>query len=337
MRYINIVMAAVLVLGAADIARAGNDLKIGSSGAQELRIPVGSRGTALGGSTVALAYGLDALYWNPAGAAVITGTDFLVSRRKYIANIDVNYFAAARRIGDAGVLGFTAKILSMGDELITSVDAPDGDGRTFSSSFSVIGLSYARTLTDRVGVGINGNVIYEKIADQTATGVAVDIGFRYDPGWNNLSFGGVFKNLGPRMRYDGPGFEYLTHTGGDPNSLPHTTRTRSASFELPSYMQLGAAYKLSQRGKSAATVSYTFQSNYFAQDEHRFGAEYGFDNKFFLRGGYSGSSQDDYLFGLSLGAGMAIKLGDATMHLDYAWSQSQFFDDSQYFTLQMGF
>ncbi len=318
-------------------ASAGGDLKIGSSGAQYLRIPVGSRGSAMGGSAVAFSEGVDALYWNPAGASTLTNTDLLLSRHQYIADINVDYFAAARPIGELGVMGVTAKVLSMGDEMITTTQSPDGTGETYSSSFAVVGLSFARTLTDRVAIGVNANLLYEKIAQQTASGIAVDVGFRYTPGWNNLTFGGVIKNLGPKMKYDGPGFDLNTPTGTDPNSLPHGTRSQSTAFEIPSYVQLGGAYKAIDAQKSIVNVTGTFQSNNFSQDEWRAGAEYSFDKKFFLRGGYVYSSQKDYLFGPTFGAGLSLNLGSTTLNLDYAWSQSDMFDNDQYFTLQLGF
>jgi hypothetical protein len=318
-------------------ASAGGDLKIGTSGAQYLRIPVGSRYSAMGGSAVAFADGVDAFFWNPAGASTLTGTDLLLSRHQYIADINVDYIAAARPIGDLGVLGVTAKILSMGDELVTTTAHPDGTGETYSSSFSVVGISYARTLTDRVAIGVNASLLYESIAQQSATGVAIDVGFRYTPGWHDLTFGGVIKNLGPKMRYDGPGFDLNTPTGTDPNSLPHGTRSESATFEIPSYVQFGGAYKALDAQKSVLNVTGTFQSNNFSQDEWRAGAEYAFDETFFVRGGYTYAKQKDYLFGPSFGAGLKFNIGSTRVNLDYAWSQSDFFSDDQYFTLQLGF
>lgn len=332
-----ILAAALVMLLLASTAHAGGDLKIGSAGAQHLRIPIGSRGTAMGGSTVANSYGLDAIYWNPAGASSIEGTEVMWSNRQYIADIDINYFAGARRVGDFGVLGFNAKITSMDDEIVRTVDFPAGTGATFSSSFAVVGATFARTLTDRVSMGVNGNIIYEKIAEQTGMGAAFDIGFSYDPGWQNLKFGAVIKNLGPKMRYDGPGFDLDTETGDDPNSLPHTTRSRSSSFEIPSYVQLGAAYKVMQQAKNSVDLSGTFQSNNFSEDEWRVGGEYAYDGKLFLRGGYTASRQEDYLFGASFGAGVVFNVGDSRWQFDYAWSQSEFFDDSQYLTFQVGF
>jgi len=337
MRLLKTILALAILMCWVTGAEAGDDLKIGSAGAQELRIPVGSRGTAMGGSAVAYTTGIDAIYWNPAGASNIQGVDLMFSRRKYIADIDVDYIAAARQMGDFGVMALTAKILSMDDELVTTVDAPDGTGETFGSSFSIVGVSYSRRFTDRVSLGINGNVIYEKIADQTASGVAFDVGFRYDPQWNNMTFGAVVKNLGPKMSFGGPGFDLDTETGNNPNSLEHNARSQSASFEIPSYFQLGAAYKMVDQDKSVVNLTGTFQSNNFAQDEWRVGGEYAFDETFFVRGGYTYSDQDDYLFGATFGAGLVFEIGESMLHFDYAWSESEFFDNNQYFTLQFEF
>ncbi|HDS00487.1 MAG TPA: hypothetical protein ENO07_00575, partial [candidate division Zixibacteria bacterium] len=84
---------------------AGGDERIGTSGAQELRIPVGSRMSALAGAGVAEAVGAEALYWNPAGVAYYDGTEVMFTHLQYFADIDVNYFAATTAIEDFGSIG----------------------------------------------------------------------------------------------------------------------------------------------------------------------------------------------------------------------------------------
>lgn len=61
-----IFLFAALALIAQD-ARAGDESRIGTAAAQELRIPIGSRGTALGGAILAHVKGAEALQWNPSG------------------------------------------------------------------------------------------------------------------------------------------------------------------------------------------------------------------------------------------------------------------------------
>ena len=47
-----------------DISFAGSGKRIGTAGALELLIPVGSKGAALNGANQALSSCLDAIYWN---------------------------------------------------------------------------------------------------------------------------------------------------------------------------------------------------------------------------------------------------------------------------------
>ena len=78
------VLLAGLVLEITNtIAYAGSRKRRGTSGANELLIPVGSAATALGGANQALVYGVDAIYWNPAGIARSSAnSEMMFSRHK---------------------------------------------------------------------------------------------------------------------------------------------------------------------------------------------------------------------------------------------------------------
>jgi hypothetical protein len=99
------------------------------------------------------------------------------------------------------------------------------------------------------------------------------------------------------------------------------------------------------RGRSNATVFGTFQGNNFSTDEYRVGGEYRLGEHVALRGGYVGQlalneadRQQDYLSNFTYGAGINFKLGDRPMTLDWAGtSVSQFFNDTQQFTLGVAF
>jgi len=103
-------LLALVVLAAAPAWGAADGRK-GTSGATELLIPVGARGTALSGTAAGDATGLEAIFWNPAGLATVEGTEVMFTHTSYIADMKVNYAAAATRVGSIGVLmdgfGFT--------------------------------------------------------------------------------------------------------------------------------------------------------------------------------------------------------------------------------------
>ena len=117
--------------------------RIGTAAATELLIPVGARDMAMGGSGLAISSGIDALHWNPAGLARMTGAaEGIFSSMSYIADINVNYGAIGLHFEGFGTVGFSVKALDFGDIPVTTVDDPEGiAGRTFAPSFVVVGFS----------------------------------------------------------------------------------------------------------------------------------------------------------------------------------------------------
>jgi len=124
----------------------------------------------------------------------------------------------------------------------------------------------------------------------------------------------------------------------NPLSPDKTFSAQSAKFELPSFIQFGAAMDFYSYEKNRATAYGSFQSNNFSKDLYRFGAEYAYDGKYFLRAGYTlDDDQADYLFGMSFGAGLLLQMGTTDLTLEYSWNETEFFDNVQYFTGKVNF
>lgn len=310
-------------------AYAENTSRIGTAGAQELRIPVGSRGTAMGGAVISDMSGVESIYWNPAGLASLAGTEVMFSYLPYIADIDVNFFGAATNITDFGTIGVGVKIVSIGDIEETTREEPDGTSRIYNPSLSVISLTYARELTYRVSFGLNGTFIHESIFEASATGVAFDVGFMYDPGWHGLKVGMVIKNYGPEMSFDGQGFNQ--------NLNEVSVRPIPAPFDLPSSFNLGLSYNFFENEKNIAKLAGNFMSNNYSNDQWQGGFEYVFDGRYSLRAGYNYSDQDSYLYGATFGAGLVLNIAGTDVTFDYSWTETETFDANQYFTAKINF
>jgi len=337
-----IIICAILVLALATVSMAGSNRRLGTAGAQELRIPIGSRGTAMGGAIGADATGTEAIFYNPAGVALVDGTEAMFSHLNYFADMDLNYFAITKSIEDFGSIGISAKVLSVGDIIVTTEEAsgPEGTGETYSPTLAVIGLTYSRILTDRVTFGITGNYINESIHNASASGLAIDFGVIYDTKWNGLRLGFTVKSIGPEMHFDGEGFnESVAAPGQNPTvSPPKTLRTQSAKFELPSWIEFSGAWDAYNRELHRGTIYGTFQSNNFSKDLYRGGFEYSYNERYFLRGGYTlDSDQTDYLYGFTFGAGLILNFGDTDVTFEYSWNETDFFDNNQYFTGKINF
>ena len=308
-------------------AYAGDVNRTGTAGAQELLIPVGARDLALGGSSVASTNGVDAIYWNPAGLAKITSVEAMFSHLNYIADIGVEYGVVGINTGDFGNLGFSLKSLSFGNIPVTTEDLPDGTGQTYSPTYLTLGVTYARMLSDRISVGATVNIINESIQNTSANAVGFDIGVRYDGiGTPGLNLAVVLKNVGTNITYGGPGL-YRTGTTSDDLRGAQTYSLVASTAELPSQMEIALAYTYKLGEKSQIAAYGDFENNNYSTDVWKFGAEFGFANLLFLRGGYTFAPNDptdatgasSYLYDYTAGAGVRYDLGGFTVSVDYAF------------------
>ncbi len=319
---------------------AGTESRIGTFGAEELRVPVGSRTVALGGATLADVSGVEALFFNPAGlAASDAKTEVTFTHTAFIADQDVNYFGLARGFGDWGWLGLSAKVYSVGEIPRTTESAPDGTGEIFTPTYSTLGLTYSRRMTDRVNFGGTVYYVAERILQETASGVAFDFGFQYQTGLGGAALGMSLKNVGPSMAFAGSDLDFgVVRPGDDPTAQPRTVAPSTSPFELPTYFQFGASYPLLGKGIYRATAYAAYQNNSFSRDEFRGGLEWTYRDDLALRAGYAGTGDEDDLFGFSYGAGVRIPMATNKLYVDYAGQTvSDFFDDVQHITLRLTF
>jgi hypothetical protein len=333
----------LLVAAMATQAYAGAGNRAGTGGAAELLIPVGTRDIALAGSTISTTSGVEALFWNPAGAAKLSNSVGLYfSHMSYIADIGVDYGAVSANFEGLGVLSLTVKSLSFGDIPVTTTTTPDGTGETFSPQFFTAGVTYSRQISDRIAVGLTANFITERMADVSANGVAFNVGVIYDNlgSLNGLSLGVAVKNIGPQMKFDGPAL-YNLATVGTQSRPPTYYKIDAAAFELPSTVEFGVGYKRQFEGDNTVLLSSTFQNNNFSDDEYKVGLEYAYQDLFFVRGGYNfsqkSSDESKYIFGGSFGAGVHYLVGSIDLTFDYAFRAVALFDNNNVISLKLGF
>ncbi len=335
------ILAFILLLAMAN-TYAGGGNRTGTSGASELLIPIGVRGIAMGQASVATSTGIEALFWNPAGVSKLEGSaSVMFSHMNYIADIGVEYGAVSANFEGFGVVSLSIKSLAVGEIPITTTQSPDGTGSTFSPQFLTAGLSYSRELVDRISVGLTANLINETLGDATASGVAFNVGVIYENlgDVDGLSFGVVMKNVGPQMKYSGSAL-FVQADVTNYNRPPQYYTIDAASFELPSTFELGLGYKPQINAMNSLTVATTFQNNNFSGDEYKFGLEYGYNHSFYLRGGYSMSPKsqtDNYIYGLSMGAGIDYSFQGIDLKLDYAFRDVKYFSGNHVFSLTLGF
>lgn len=332
-------LALLLIASVDGIAQ---ESRVGTNGAAELLIPVGARYLAMGGASVATVDGIESIFWNPAGMARSNYTaDVMFSHMQHIADIDINYVAVSLAFSGIGTFGFSIKAMDIGDIPITTELAPDGTGALLSPQFVTAGITYSRALTDRISVGGTFNIVSETLDRVSSNGVAFDFGVQYRGLGNidGLSLGIVVKNLGPAMQFGGSGLLVTSQIDGvDRGSSPE--QLVAQKDELPSLIVIGASYKMSLGETSSLELVGSFQDNNFEDDAGRFGAEYNYDNMFFIRGGYTvqpDAADEAHIYGFTAGAGIHYDFANLGITVDYAYRDVDFFDASNIFSIKLGF
>lgn len=320
---------------------AGDKTRKGTTGADQLLVPVGARSIATGGAFLSNVKGLEALYYNPAGFSHFPGSEAMFSYMSYIADINVSYFAIGTNFGDLGSFAFSIKTFDIGDIPVTTFEAPDGDGTTYSPGFLIAGISYSKVITDRVSIGVNGKIISESIMDVSATGFALDFGvqYRFD---NNLSIGAAVMNIGSNMEYSGSNLQVRTGIPtSQTGSRDGTYQVVAEAFQIPSYFDLSIGYELNLNEQNMLTMGTTFRNNNALEDQLKVGLEYGFDQTFFLRGGYDYlfENTDQAIFGFTFGAGIDyLTSGGIGFTFDYAFRDTKEFPTANHvFTIKLNF
>lgn len=340
-KFNKIFTTVLMVLLVAGSLFADGGKRNGSAGATELLIPVGARGIALGGTTITNVYGVEAMFWNPANVSRSQyGTDVMFSHNTHFADMGVSYAALAISAGSLGTFGASFKTIAIGDIYKTTMEQPDGTGAKFAPSYTVVGITYSKMLSDRIAFGVNLNYITEEIDLVKATGISLDFGISYTNLANieGLSFAITMKNIGPQMKFDGSGL-YIQATAANLNRPQSLYKIETLPFELPSLLEIGFGYKATLNAQNTLSFAGSFQNNNYDGDMYRFGVEYSYDDMFFVRGGYQNApnlTSNYNIYDYAFGAGIKYNVGGMDLKFDYAYRHMKVFDASNVFTISLG-
>ena len=217
--------------------------KKGTTSANFLLIPVGTRAAALGGATTATVQDATAMYWNPSALAGISSTELYVEHSQWIADLQHTFVGIAIPAA-GGTVGLSVLALTMDDMEETTFEQQDGTGRMFGASSYAVGLSYARYLLPDFTLGGTVKYITERIMNTSSSSIAVDIGTNYVTPFDGIRFGVRIANFGSKMNLDGD--DLITTVDIDPNSEGNNNRINARletkEYALPLMLQVGLAW-----------------------------------------------------------------------------------------------
>ncbi|MEW6413335.1 MAG: PorV/PorQ family protein [Candidatus Zixiibacteriota bacterium] len=309
--------------------------KVGSSGAQFLKIAVGSKYQAMGEASVAMVDDIYATFWNPAGLAAIENNAVSFTNVDYLLDINLNYIGFARNFEDIGVFAVSATFLTMDDMEITTLEEQEGSGEYYSAASYTAGISYAKQLNSKFAFGATFKYIGEQIHNERSEGFAFDFGTMLRPGVSSLRLGISITNMGPELTFSGSDLVVQYYDELDEDANPVSAELQTNPYDLPLAFRIGAAYDVDFASHSVLTLSSELKHSNDNDEKGAIGAQLGFDERFFLRGGYKINYDEE---GLTVGGGINTGLSSSTrLIIDYAWQDFGRLESTQRFSIGFTF
>lgn len=310
----------------------------GSHTAEFLSHGVGARALGMGGAFVSIADDATAAYWNPAGLAKVENHAFSIMYSDSFGAaeggflnkgiVEYNFVNYVHQFSGFGSIGISWIRLGVDDIPLTTFTDTNGNGLDddfleldgvpgksendgqyfepptvtgyFSNTDNALLVSYARKVSPKFSMGANYKFLKQSIFENAGSGDGLDVGFMAGP-FAGFHIGGMLEDAtGTQVRWD---------TSAAP------TFTRSSRFRF------GASYQRVLPVMGHVTVGADVQMNQedLVQETEsndrlfRFGAEYWLLNVVAFRVGTEAQK-------LALGAGLRLRMGEATMFADYAFN-----------------
>ena len=279
-----------------------------------LKIDHGARMAGMGGSFVAVADDIDAIFSNPSGLTHIERAGFTLGYTRWLLR-DHIYTGAFAYKTEYGVLGLSVVSFKPHEFEETTIFQPTGTGRMPDMGDISFGVAYAKKLTDKLAVGALFRWTQETLDTDRLTAFDVSISTLFYTGFKSLRLGMTFENLGKDVKV----IESVAH-------MPVSFST-AAAMEI--FGSKGDPGYLTLTGEN-------YYATDFAEVQYRVGTEFWIQNSFALRGGYKINFDEE---SWTVGAGLKLSMPNGRIvQADVAYSDfGVYLDAPLRFTLSGAF
>lgn len=313
--------------------------KTGTTIGQFLLIEPSARFAAMGNAAVGTYSEVFSAYYNPAALGMLQGYRLQFTHSQWLADITYNYAGLSIAPADWGTLYVSATSLNSGEIDVRTVEKPLGTGERYTVSNIAFGIGYGRQISDRFSAGVQVSYIQETIWHSSLSTITFNVGTMYRIAPDGLHIGASISNFGIRAKYSGRDlrfqFDRYPNIYGDNSALPGELFLDD--FAVPVLFRVGVSmpWKLDDDNGFHIVLDALHPSD--NTESISIGAEYGFKNTLFLRGGYQNLFQQDAEMGLTLGAGVNYSVDDVGMSFDYAWGDYGRLDETHRLTVGIAF
>jgi len=368
----NLALVAALLGGLPAVSAAQTDDQInqdntpyGTTAAEFLLFGAGARGTALGTAYAAIANDVSALYYNPAGIALMPRAGAMVGTYDYVAETRYSWGGIAFPFsGGSRSVGIQVGTFGFKDQPVYTAEQPEGTGSVYSVSQTVAGLTFAQNFSDRFSAGITAKGVFDNLGEASGQAFAVDFGtnFHAQLSGHPIRFSFVVSNLGTNLSYSGSALQTEAPRDSVPGEAevpqnPQPAEFRTKDFPLPTIFRVGLAYDLVSGDNNRLTLLSDFNQPNNNAAGFSAGGEWmsqrlgGTPFGFALRGSYSYAAannldpvdpattalgDEENLQGLALGGGLNYGTGNFNVGFDYAWKYLGVLGSTNFFSVSLG-
>ncbi|MEO8665333.1 MAG: type IX secretion system protein PorQ [Ignavibacteria bacterium] len=275
-----------------------------------LKLDIGARASALGGSFNSATNDVNSIFYNPAGLSTLTNKQASFGFFKYLLDVNSGNISFSQRYKDAGYFGAGIRYINYGS--FEKFDEQSVSQGTFGANELALSLGYSNLYKNNFHYGVNLKLIYSKIDIYSSAALAADFGVLYVIPASQWNFGLSVLNAGGQL-----------------------SKYNSTSEQLPLDVRIGVSKKLEHLPLrvhfevSNLTEKVEDQENNFKEFLQHFenlsvGGEFDFSDNVKFRIGYNNGERQNLETGSSLGiagfsTGFGIKLLD-NYTVDYAFN-----------------
>jgi hypothetical protein len=314
--------------------------KVGTTVSGFLKIPAGARSIGMGSAGAAVEGDIYSIYWNPGALARINSFgESTFNNAQWLADINYNFAATGLNIDGVGAIGLSLSSLQTPEDIVRTEDNPNGDGRQWKYTAFSMGVSFARSLTDRFSVGVTAKYIRESLWHMSANGFAVDVGTIYTTSFNGLKIGASITNFGTKMRLDGYDVSFNNQPTGSLSQGATNVESlyKTDDYDIPLTFRIGLSMDvLKLEDMIRATVAVDAIHPNDNSEYVNSGIEVAFNEMFFGRAGYQALFLPNSEQGLTWGVGINIGISTTTsVKVDYAFGDYGRLINVQYLTVSV--
>ena len=259
-------------------------------------VGAGARALAMGGGFTSLADDASAVFYNPAGLAVLEFQEVSFMHMELLEGTACNYASWAYPFLSQGGFGIAYMRIGTNDIIRRSGFVELG---SFDYATSQLLISYGRNLREELALGLNLKVVNQTLDTYSDYGVGLDFGVMADL-YKNLSAGVIIRDM-----------------------IPASLKLDTTSELTPLTVAGGLSIKqIKLTGRATLTASFELEKVENRSIKVHTGVEAVFDRAYALRMGYD---RDNFSFGV----GLAYR----RLKIDYAYKFLDYINDSHRFSL----